>query len=210
MAYLQEVILLTAVLAFSHATMSQADKPPSTSGSPSQASSEEGAPCMFAPDRGDVPSCIRRGRDGSLFVASNYLREIKFDSTGLAPLWSEGEPNGWVYINRAGKVLVTGVPGFDNWADAFQGGLVRTVKNGKFGFANRRGEIVIPQIYDWASHFRGGTALVCNGCRPEPCSRDCEHRQMIGGTWFRIDRHGKTLPAPAESNQRTLAIPPHH
>ena len=43
------------------------------------------------------------------------------------------------YLSREGQVILRGVPVMDNTADSFQDGLVRIVKNGKHGLANRGG-----------------------------------------------------------------------
>ena len=51
-----------------------------------------------------------------------------------------------MYVSRKGKVVIWGVPVMDNGADSFHDGLVRIVRNGKYGFANRGGEVVIPAI----------------------------------------------------------------
>jgi len=49
----------------------------------------------------------------------------------------------WTYLSREGKVIRRDVPVMDNTADSFQDGLVRIVKNGKYGIANRGG---IPRL----------------------------------------------------------------
>jgi len=41
-------------------------------------------------------------------------------------------------------------------------GLAAVQKNGKDGFVNTKGEVVIPFIYDYARHFSEGLAAVCN------------------------------------------------
>jgi WG containing repeat len=152
-----------------------------------------------------VANCILRSNDGTLSIANEVLRELQFDSYGLAQVRSEDnsrEP--WMYVTRNGRVVVVGVPNFDNWADEFSDGLVRTVLKGKYGFANRHGKVVIRPAYDWASPFWKGYAEVCNGCR-EVCAMPghtvelqsvpggCDHRVMVGGKWFRIDATGRVV-----------------
>jgi hypothetical protein len=109
-----------------------------------------------------------------------------------------------VYVNRKGAVVITGVPTFDNWADDFSDGLVRTVVNDKYGFANTQGKIVIKPAYDWASPFDHGYASACNQCR-EMCAMPggavevqsvaggCDHRIMTGGKWLKIDKKGHVV-----------------
>ena len=81
----------------------------------------------------------------------------------------------------------------DNGADSFHDGLVRIVRNGKYGFANRRGQVVIPPIYDGALNFEKGRAEACKGCQSKCDDRDCEHHSFAGGEWFRINTKGTVL-----------------
>jgi hypothetical protein len=60
---------------------------------------------MFDPERGEVPGCLREGVKRDLFIALEFLKELKFDSHGLAVVWSTKE--GWMYANRKGKVVVS-------------------------------------------------------------------------------------------------------
>jgi hypothetical protein len=168
------------------------------------------------PDSGVVNNCILRHQDGTQFVSPEVLKEVKFDAHGLAPVRVEDdcgpapvhvEQNPcylWMYVNRKGRVVINGVPTFDNLADEFSGGLVRTVVNGKYGFANRQGRIVIKPAYDWASRFEHGYAEVCYHCR-EMCAMPgraaelesmpggCDHHIMVGGQWFKMDKKGRVV-----------------
>lgn len=170
--------------------------------------------CIFS--GGVVDNCILHHQDGTMFVSPGVLKQLEFDSLGLAPVRVE-EDRGlepmhilenphylWMYVNRRGRVVISGVPSFDNWADEFSGGLVRTVVDGKYGFANRQGRIVIKPAYDWASPFDHGSAHACNHCR-EMCAMPggavelqsvpggCDHRIMVGGEWFKIDKKGRIV-----------------
>ena len=153
-----------------------------------------GTPCLFDPERGEVPDCIRQGKTGELFVAPQYLKELSFDTHGLAAVNSRKA--GWMYVNRRGKIVISGVPTMDNGADWFHDGLVRIVRNGKYGFANRRGEVVIPAIYDGAMNFEKGRAAVCKGCESKCVDSGCEYHSFTGGEWFQIDAKGVILARP--------------
>jgi hypothetical protein len=150
-----------------------------------------GGPCLFDFERGEIPNCVRESANGDLFIAPEFLKELRFDSHGLAVVRSARE--GWMYVSRTGKVLIKGVPVMDNWADSFHDGLVRIVSNGKYGFANRKGQMVIPPIYDGAMNFENGRAIVCNGCESRSADREGEYHLFAGGTWFRINTKGKVL-----------------
>ncbi len=155
---------------------------------------------------GVVDNCILHDKNGNSFIAPRVLRDLDFDRHGLAQVHSE-ENLLWMYVNRRGRVVINGVPNFDNGADYFSDGLVRTIVNGKYGFANRKGKIVIKPNYDWASPFEHGYAAACNHCR-EVCAMPggtvelktlpggCDHRIMTGGEWFKIDKKGRTTARP--------------
>ena len=147
-----------------------------------------GGPCLFDFERGEVPNCVRESATGHLFIAPELLKDLEFDSHGLAAVLSPRE--GWMYVNRSGKVVIRGVPAMDNGADSFHDGLVRIVRNGKYGFANRGGQVVIPAIYDGAMNFENGRTAVCKGCET---SREGEHHFLSGGVWFRINTKGTVL-----------------
>jgi hypothetical protein len=140
-----------------------------------------GQTCIFDFERGETSNCIRQAITGELFIAPLVLRELDFDSYGLAPVLSQKD--GWMYVSRSGIVVVQGVPTMDNGPDSFHDGLVRVIKDGKYGFANRAGQIVILPIYDGAGNFENGTAKVCKGCKSE-CVGACEYHFFAGGEWF--------------------------
>ena len=100
---------------------------------------KEGRACLLTPQIGVVSDCIYETPTGQFFIAPQYLEELDFGSAGLASVRSEAPPYGWMYVNQKGSVVVTGVPTFDNLADEFSDGLVRTVVANKYGYANRKG-----------------------------------------------------------------------
>ncbi len=71
------------------------------------------------------------------------------------------EGNLWGYIDSAGKVRV---PFKYEWVDTnFYDGLASVALNDKLGFINKRGELVIPCIYDEADHFHSTLSVVKKG-----------------------------------------------
>lgn len=175
------VVLLAA---FSIASQSQ-QLPPAKSAAP------DATPCLYDFERGVVPDCIYKAATGELFVKEQVLKQLQFNSHGLAAVRSVA--NGWMYVSRTGKVVISGVPTMDNGADTFHDGLVRVVRNGKYGFSNRKGQLVISPVYDGAMNFESGKAKVCNGCTSRCVDLECEYHVFSGGEWFEIDPKGTVV-----------------
>src|SRR6185369_3780940 len=77
---------------------------------------------------------------------------------GLAASQSEG--NKWGYINRSGNWIVR--PQYE-FADDFSEGLAGVVVNGKYGFINKQGELVIPAHFDLRRERRHPELLISAG-----------------------------------------------
>jgi|SRR5579862_391357 len=146
--------------------------------------------CLFDYERGEVPDCVRVGVDGSRSIAARYLKELRYGTSDLAGVRGV---DGWMYVDRRGRVVITGVPTFDNGPDEFQDGLVRFVKNHKYGFADQNGKIVIAPRYDGAMPFEKGRAKVCLGCVETCADHECEHHVFSGGEWLSVGKNGVTL-----------------
>ncbi len=83
---------------------------------------------------------------------------------------------------------------FDNGPDYFSDGLARIVSpSGKFGFINKKLEVVIEPQFDFVTPFDEGRAHVCEGCRPVPMG---ESSRWEGGVEWPIDTTGQRLEAP--------------
>ncbi|MCU1300336.1 MAG: hypothetical protein JWQ87_620 [Candidatus Sulfotelmatobacter sp.] len=147
-------------------------------------------PCVFDYERGEVPDCVYTARDGSRSIARHYLKDLTYQSNGLATVRGA---NGWMYVNRRGKVIIDGVPIFDNGPDQFHNGLVRFVEEHKYGFADQRGNVVIPARYNGALPFDKGRAKVCLGCVQKCADDACEHHIVSDGEWLFINTHGVAL-----------------
>lgn len=80
---------------------------------------------------------------------------------------------------------------FDNGPEPFNEGVTRVLRNGKMGYANKFGQIVIPCKYDYAKWFKNGKAEVTYNAR-EFYDLD-EHKQVESNEWFKIDKSGKTI-----------------
>ncbi|AHF16407.1 WG repeat-containing protein [Niabella soli] len=85
---------------------------------------------------------------------------------------------------------------FDNGPDYFVEGLSRCVDNGKVGFVNLQGAVVIRPQWDWMSPFNYGYASGCNKCYLDR-STDPEHASVAlnaGGEKIYINRQGQSVP----------------
>jgi hypothetical protein len=156
--------------------------------------------CLYDFDKGEVPNCIQKSSNGEPFVTKRVLREFRFDSQGLAVLKSA--TNGWMYVSRAGRIVISGVPTMDNWADTFHDGLVQVTRNGKYGFSNPDGHLITPPIYDGAMNFDHGKAKVCQGCTSKCVDQECEYHVFSGGDWLEIDTKGTSFLARGPRNER--------
>ena len=109
----------------------------------------------------------------------------RFDD--FAIVWSN--ENGLIGIDRKENVLFH-VFIFDMGPDYTSNGLFRIEVDGKIGYANLHGRIVIPPEFDCAYPFEHGKAKVGVGCKLEKYG---EHSAWTGGEWHVIDKRGKTI-----------------
>lgn len=77
---------------------------------------------------------------------------------------------------------------FDNGPEPFHEGLTRIIRNGKMGYANKYGQIVIPCIYDYAKWFENGKAEVTYNVT-EYLDMG-EHKRVESDEWFEINKKG--------------------
>jgi hypothetical protein len=77
---------------------------------------------------------------------------------------------------------------FDNGPDPIKEGLFRIVKNGKIGYADTNGKIVIEPKYDCAFPFDNGKAKVSLKCKT---IRSGEHFIWESNEWIYIDKPNK-------------------
>jgi hypothetical protein len=176
-----KLVLASASMLFVLAPFAQTGAPPKPARSTS-------SPCLYNADRPEVEDCLHEGTDGSLQVSRRILKHLDFHSSDLAAIHTQKQ--NWMYVDRAGHVVVRGVPTMDNWADEFHDGLVRFVEDGKYGFANTHGKAVIAASYDGAMPFDSGRAKVCSGCS---LRSEGEHSQFVGGTWSVVDVNGAVV-----------------
>ena len=95
-----------------------------------------------------------------------------------------------VGINRKEEILFD-IYFFDNWPDEENEGLFRVLRNGKIGYANENGEIVISCQFECAHFFKEGKAKVTFNCTNE--LDEMEHVTPRSDTWFFIDKKGERV-----------------
>jgi hypothetical protein len=149
-------------------------------------------PCFFRNRSGEFfepKHCIQLKAQQPFSIAPKVLLKLFFENN-LAVL--HHAKTGWLYVNHQGIVIIFGVPTFDNGPDWFHEGRVRYERAGQCGYANQKGQLVIPAQYDGCWNFEGGVARVCRGCSLAP--KDSEGRSGYGGgTWFCLNRFGKKV-----------------
>ncbi|MCG5245967.1 hypothetical protein [Methylorubrum extorquens] len=145
----------------------------------------------FRRDLDSYAHCARR-EDGIVWVAPAHFARMRFER-GLAELRVPGI--GCLLVRRNGLALPVFM--LDNGPDPFEQGLVRSWRDGKAAFYDRRLRLVLATPYDWAFPFNArGEASVCEGCR----SDGREPAALVGGRWGLIDRTGRLVLPLAETD----------
>ena len=111
--------------------------------------------------------------------------DASYNDMGLAHLYSS---EGLFYFQMNGKIMRTMM--YDNGPDFFSEGLVRTVRDDKYGFMDKHLNIKIERQYDFASPFSNGKAKVCVGCKK---ISDGEHSWYEGGVSYFINKLGQKI-----------------
>ena len=82
---------------------------------------------------------------------------------------------------------------FDNGPDWLEDGLFRIIRNGKIGYADKNGVIVIEPKFECAEQFENGIARVALDCKLVKDESDPEHSRMESDSWFYIDKKGNKV-----------------
>jgi hypothetical protein len=124
-------------------------------------------PFSFHEGRGVVQT---NGRFGFVDTRGRWIIPAQFEAAhdfceGLAPAKLDGK---WGYIDIEGKFVIA--PQFVG-AGCFRGGVARVavagievggslIQYGTWGFIDKSGKLIVPAVYDWATDFWEGRALV--------------------------------------------------
>ncbi len=79
---------------------------------------------------------------------------------------------------------------YDNGPDYMAEGLFRIMKDGKIGYADSQGHIIIKPQFGCAYPFENGRARVSLNCKSVTID---EHSEWQSSEWFYIDKHGEKL-----------------
>jgi hypothetical protein len=123
---------------------------------------------------------------GKVVISPRYQIAREFSREGMAAVVDD---QGWAYIDEAGRTVIRPLV-LDNGPDYFRDGVARFSRNGKVGFFDARGKVVIQPVYAYAMPFSEGRAVVCDGCAE---IEQGEHRSVKGGKWGFIDRRGQLV-----------------
>lgn len=134
------------------------------------------SPCGYANSKGEI--IIPIGKYKYCFSDSLKNFAIIMDQDNICKA-----------IDRNMKVLYE-VKWYDNGPDFVSDGLFRIIVDGKTGYANEEGEIVIPPLYACTNPFEDGKAQVTLTCE---LIKDGEYTRMESKEWFYIDKKGKKV-----------------
>lgn len=141
---------------------------------------EYGAPYAYVNKKGDT--IIAAGEFdncfSSIFTTFAYVSDERFKDKGM------------VAVNRNKEVIFEAFL-FDNGPDYIEEGLFRIKRNGKIGFADPTGKVVIEAKYNCAYPFENGKAKVALNC--ETITDDLEHHSWESTEWFFIDKQGNRI-----------------
>ena len=131
-------------------------------------------------------------QQGDTIIAADKYARCYTDTFYHYAVVFDPKRGGFIGINRKEEKLFNAVQTGDGYFMEEADGMIMIIENGKYGFANHFGEVVIRTQYDCANNFENGKAKVSNDCSPSPES-DSEHRTVQMNTWFYIDKTGKRL-----------------
>lgn len=105
---------------------------------------------------------------------------------------------GMVMENETGKIIgidqnatkLFEVFIYDNGPDYVESGFFRIIRNGKIGYANQHGEIIIKPRFTCAYPFDGDFAKVSDNCETE---HDGENSIWKSDSWYLITKDGKRI-----------------
>lgn len=129
-------------------------------------------------------------RKGDTIISSEKIHYTFQDTITTFGIVLEKKTLDLIGINRKGERIFE-VYMYDNGPDYISEGLFRIKKNGKIGFANENGKIIIEPQFECASNFQNGIASVTYDCYLFYDLED--HLRSESKNWFKIDKTGKRI-----------------
>jgi len=120
---------------------------------------------------------------------------MQLDSSNIKEIIYK-EERGFIAYDPNGNELFEVFP-FDNGPDYPSEGTFRIIENGKIGYADLQGEIIITPQFDAALPFANGFAAFCEDCSETIYG---EHKSWEGGKWGFIN-YGGEVKIPAKYDQ---------
>lgn len=137
---------------------------------------ELGTPSGYVNTRGDT--IIQIGRFYYCYTDTITDYGIVLDKNGVCKA-----------IDKSGNYLYD-VKWYDNGPDYPSEGLFRIIIDGKTGYANGKGKIIIEPQFACTNPFKNGKAKVTYEC---DLVDDGEHKIMKSDSWFYIDKTGHKI-----------------
>ena len=137
---------------------------------------------------------------GFKMVSGQIAIKPKYENVGTDTLYNIAFVvlnNRWVAINKLDSIILTPYI-FDNGPDYLEDGLFRFVESKKIGFANAKGQKIIPAQFDFASPFSERLAAFSVGGKMEKW--DSEHSIWNGGLWGFVNKKGQVVIKPQFKN----------
>ena len=129
-----------------------------------------------------------KGENRSSFKSDLFKRGVQITSNQYFIIkYIKG--HGFLAFTKKGKYLFK-IYAFDNGPDYISEGLFRIIEDNKIGYANEKGRVVIPPMFDMAKPFEDGIASVCMGCKYR---KSGEYKMIYGGKWGFINKEGKII-----------------
>ena len=124
---------------------------------------------------------------GEMLIQPSFAKCWKFSEEGLALIY-DVELKEFYFINTKGERLSTEVKGFRvkeglglNFnTEGFVNGMALIKYNGKWGFLNASGKLIIPAVYDDANYFNGGYSTAKKGSEFVVLNQNGEETKISG------------------------------
>jgi len=124
--------------------------------------------------------------NGVIQIEPLYYLAQEFLPCGIAAVVDD---SGWVYIDKTGRNIIRPFI-FDNGPDYFSEGFARYEDDGKMGFFNACGDVVIKARFFYAKPFSEELSAVCMGGMKVA---EGEHWKIEDGKWGFINKSGEII-----------------